>query len=139
MVSRRTTNGDIVCTMNEDSVLSYVQDLEAHIRALEIQMHRSSNMFRTLLFRELELEHKVREDHDEHEEEVKDLMERIQNLKTYIVAMEEKVDLGDDLYPNGDDGPLVRSDDDYEEGTTEGRTKRRHTTGRRTAGGRRDI
>ena len=54
-------------------------------------------MFRKLIFRELELEDKAREDHNEHEEEVKDLLERIENLKTYIPAMEEKMDLGEDF------------------------------------------
>ena len=99
-------------------------------------MRRSSKMFRKLILRELELEDKAREDHDKHEEEVKDLLERIQNLKTYIAMMEENMDLEEDLYQNSDDGPLVSS--------TEGRTKRRRTTGgctngRRTARGGKNI
>jgi hypothetical protein len=144
MISRRIANGDIVRTLDDDSILSYVQDLETHIRNLEVQTRRSSKIFRKLIFRELELEDKAREDFDEHEEEVKDFLERIKDLKTYIATMEEKMDLGEDLFPSGDDGPLVSNDKDYEESSTEGRTKRRHTTGgrrtrRRTAGGRKDI
>ena len=82
------------------------------------------------------MEDKAREDHEEHEEEVKDLLERIQNLKTYIATVEEKMDLGEDLYPNGDKGPFVSNDEDFEESTTEGRPKRRRTIERRTTGGR---
>lgn len=131
MISRRTADGEIVRTVNDDSILSFVQDLEAHIRTLEVQMRRSTKTFRKQLFRELDLEDKAHEDHEEHEEEVKDLLERIQNLKTYVATLEEKMDLGEDLYPTGADGPLVSNDEDYEESTTEGRPKRRRTTGGR--------
>ena len=38
MVSRRTAEGEIIRTRNDDSVHSFSQDLEVLIRALEIQM-----------------------------------------------------------------------------------------------------
>ena len=122
MISHRDRNGDIMRTVDDDSILSYVQDLETHIRNLDVQTRRNSKIFRRLIFRELELEDKAREDPDEHEEEVKNLLERIQNLKTYIATMEEKMDLGEDLFLSGGDGPLVSNDEDYDESTTEGRT-----------------
>jgi len=77
MISYRTANGDIVRTVDDESILSYVQDLETHISNLEVQMRRSSKMFRRLLFRERELEERVCEDFNEHNEEVKDFLERI--------------------------------------------------------------
>ena len=97
-----------------------------------------------MIFRELELEDKAREDHDRHEEEVKDLLERIDKLKAYVAILEEKMDQEEDLFPSGDDGPLVSNDKDHEESSTEGRIKRRRTTGgrttgRRTTGGHKDI
>ena len=87
------------------------------------------------MFRELELEEKARADFLEHEEQVKDFMERIEVRDKYIATLEEKIDLGEDLFPSGDDGPLVSNDQDYAESSTEGsRKRRRRTRGRRTGG-----
>ena len=88
------------------------------------------------MFGELELEEKARADFLEHEEEeVKDFMDRIKDRDKYIATLEEKMDLGEDLFPSGDDGPLVSNDQDYEESSTEGsRKRRRRTRGRRTGG-----
>ena len=135
MISRRARNGDIIRTVEDDSILSYVQDLESLIRNREIQTRRNSKVHRRLLFRELELEEKARADFLEHEEEVKDFMERIEVRDKYIATLEEKIDLGEDLFPSGDDGPLISNDQDYEESSTEGsRKRRRRTRGRRTGG-----
>ena len=135
MISRRTADGEIIRTIDDDSVRSYVQDLEAHIRALEIQMPRSLKTVQKLHLRDIELEDVAHEAHYEHEDEVKDFMERLEDRKKYIATLEEKMDLGEDLFPSGDDGPLVRNDQDYEESSTEGsRNRRRRTRGRRTRG-----
>ena len=64
----------------------------------------------------------------EHEEEVKDFMDRVEDREKYIATLQEKMDLGEDLFPSGDDGPLVSNDQDYEESSTEGSLKRRHRT-----------
>ena len=128
MISRRTVDGEIIRTIDDDSVRSYVQDLEAHIRALEIQMRRSLKTVQKLHLREIELEDAAHEAHYEHEDEVKDFTERRKDRKKYI-TLEEKMDLGEDLFPSGDDGPLVSNDQDYEESSTEGCSKRRCRTG----------
>ena len=94
MVSRRTADGEIVRTRNDDSIFSFVQDLEVHIRTLEIQTRRSTKTIKKLMFREVELEDDLREARYEHEDEVKDLLERIKNLKLYIATLEEKMDQG---------------------------------------------
>nr|XP_020181886.1 sulfated surface glycoprotein 185-like [Aegilops tauschii subsp. strangulata] len=109
MISRRARNGDIIRTVEDDSILSYVQDLESLIRNREIQTRRNSKVHRRLLFRELELEEKARADFLEHEEEVKDFMDRIEDRDKYIATLEEKMDLGEDLFPSGDDGPLGKN------------------------------
>ncbi|XP_040253265.1 uncharacterized protein [Aegilops tauschii subsp. strangulata] len=103
MISCRARNEDIVRTVDDDSILSYVQDLETHVRNLEVQSRRISKVFRRLIFRELKLEDKARDDFNEHEEEVKDFLERIEELKIYVAVMEEKMDLGEVLFPSGDD------------------------------------
>ena len=77
----------------------------------------------------------VKPGHYEHEEEVKDFMDRLEDWEKYIPTLEEKMDLGKDLFPSGDDGPLVSNDRDYEESSTVGsRKRRRRTRGRRTRG-----
>ena len=77
------------------------------------------------MFRELELEEKARADFLGHEEEITDFMEIVDDLKMKLAAIEEKMDLGEDLYPSGDEGPLVSNDRDFEGSTTEGNPKRR--------------
>ena len=125
MVSRRARNGDIIRTIEDDSTLSYIQDLECLLRKREIQTRRNSKTHRKLLFRELELEEKARADFLGHEEEITDFMEIVDDLKMKLAAIEEKMDLGEDLYPSGDEGPLVSNDRDFEGSTTEGNPKRR--------------
>ena len=120
MVSRKTADGEIVRTRNDDSILSFVQDLEVHIRTLEIQTRRSTKTAKKLMTREVELEDDFREARYEHEDEVKDLLERIKNLKLYIATLEEKMDQGEDLHPNDVNGPFLSNDDDYEESTNGG-------------------
>ena len=128
-------DGEIIRTIDYDSVRSYVQYLEAHIRALEIQMHRSLKTVQKLHLREMELEDAAREAHYDHEEEVKDFMDRSEDLDRYIATLEEKMNHGEGRFPSGDDGPLVSNDQDYEESSTEGsRKRRRRTRGRRTGG-----
>ena len=68
MISCRTADGELIRTIDDDSVRSYAQDLEAHIRALEIQMRRSLKMVQKLHLREMELEDATRESHYENEE-----------------------------------------------------------------------
>ena len=103
MISRRTVDGELIRTIDDGSVRSYAQDLEAHIRALEIQMRRSLKTVQKLHLREIELEDAAREAHYEHEDEVKDFMERLEDRKKYIATLEEKMDLGEDLFLSEDD------------------------------------
>ena len=128
MISRRTAEGEITRTIDDDPVHSYAQDLEAHIRALEIQMRRSLKTVQKLHLREIKLEDATHEAHYEHEEEVKDFMDRLEDREKHIVILEEKMDLGEDLFPSGDDRPLVSNDEDYEESSTDGNRKRRRHT-----------
>ena len=46
MISHGTLDGEIVRTRNDDSVLSFFQDLEAHLRTLELETRRSMKMIR---------------------------------------------------------------------------------------------
>src|SRR4051812_11804678 len=143
MISRRTADGEIIRTIDDDSVHSYVQDLEAHIRTLEIQMRRSLKTDQKMHLREIDLEDATREAHYEHEEEIKDFMDRLKERDNYIATLQEKMDLGEELFPSGDDGPLVSNDQDYEESSTEGSRKRRrrtrgHRIGERRTRGRKD-
>ena len=98
-------------------------------------MRRSLKTVQKLHLREIKLEDATHEAHYEHEDEVKDFIERLEDRKKYIATLEEKMDPGEDLFPSGDDGPLVSNDKDYEESSTEGsRKRRRRTRGRRTGG-----
>ena len=109
--------------------------MEVLIRALEIHMRSTMKTIQKLHHHELDLEVATREADYEHEDEVKDFMERLEDQRKYIAALEEKMDLGEDLFPSGDDGPLVSDDQDYEESSIEGSRKRtRRTRGRRTRG-----
>jgi len=120
MVCRRGADGEIINTMTEDPIRSYVETLETHIRTLEHRVRKDQKTIKQLKTHELELEDAAREAHYEHEDEVKDFLERIQNLKTLVANLEEQLDMGENLHPEGDDAPLISNQDDYEESTTGG-------------------
>ena len=61
-------------------------------------------------------------------------MDRLEDREKYIATLEEKMDLGEDLFPSGDDGPLVSNNRDYESSTEGSRKRRRHNRGHRTRG-----
>ena len=125
---------EVAQSRNDDSIHSFAQDLEVLIRALEIHMRSSMKTIQKLHHHELDLEAATREADYEHEDEVKDFMERVDNLKLEVAALEEKLDQGEDLFPSGDDGPLVSNDRDYESSTEGSRKRRRHSRGHHTRG-----
>ena len=120
MISHRDAKGDIISTVTNDSVLSYYQTLEAHIRTLELRVRRDTKKIKQLMNHELDLEADAREANYEHEDEVKDFLERIKKLKTPVANLEEQLDMGENLHPEGDNAPLMNNEDDYEESTTGG-------------------
>ena len=85
-------------------------------------MIKDARKIKQLSLRELELKEAAREAHYEHELEVKDFLERIEKLKTRVAYLEEELDMGENLHPEGDVAPLISNDEDYEESSTEGPT-----------------
>ncbi|KAI4996971.1 hypothetical protein ZWY2020_052313 [Hordeum vulgare] len=121
-VSRRREDGEIMSSKTKDALLSYAQTLEKHSGTLEHRVIKDARKIKQLSLRELELEEAAREAHYEHELEVKDFLERIEKLKTRVAYLEEELDMGENLHPEGDVAPLICNDEDYEESSTEGPT-----------------
>ncbi|KAE8770278.1 Proliferating cell nuclear antigen [Hordeum vulgare] len=121
-VSRRREDGEIISSKTKDALLSYAQTLEKHSGTLEHRVIKDARKIKQLSLRELELEEAAREAHYEHELEVKDFLERIEKLKTRVAYLEEELDMGENLHPEGDVAPLISNDEDYEESSTEGPT-----------------
>uniref|UniRef100_A0A8I6X4X5 Uncharacterized protein n=1 Tax=Hordeum vulgare subsp. vulgare TaxID=112509 RepID=A0A8I6X4X5_HORVV len=119
-VSRRNEDGEIISSKTKDALLSYAQTLEKHSGTLEHRVIKDARKIKQLSLRELELEEAAWEAHYEHELEVKDFLERIKKLKTRVAYLEEELDMGENLHPEGDVAPLISNDDDYEESSTEG-------------------
>ncbi|KAI4980800.1 hypothetical protein ZWY2020_021285 [Hordeum vulgare] len=104
-VSRRNEDGDIISSKTKDALLSYAQTLEKHSGTLEYHTIKDARKIKQLSLRELELEDAAREAHYEHELEVKDFLERIEKLKTRVAYLEEELDMGENLHPEGDIAP----------------------------------
>uniref|UniRef100_A0A8I6X8G3 Uncharacterized protein n=1 Tax=Hordeum vulgare subsp. vulgare TaxID=112509 RepID=A0A8I6X8G3_HORVV len=119
-VSRRNEDGDIISSKTNDALLSYAQTLEKHSGTLEYHGIKDARKIKQLSLHELELEDAAREAHYEHELEVKDFLERIEKLKTRVAYLEEELDMGENLHPEGDVAPVISNDEDYEESSTEG-------------------
>ncbi|KAI5018555.1 hypothetical protein ZWY2020_043443 [Hordeum vulgare] len=119
-VSRRNEDGDIISRETKDALLSYAQTLEKHSGTLEYHAIKDARKIKQLSLRELELEDAAREAHYEHELEVKDFLERIEKLKTRVAHLEEELDMGENLHPEGDVAPVISNEEDYEESSTEG-------------------
>lgn len=105
MVSFRGEDGEIIKTKTEYSILSYAQTLEAHMRTLELHVIKDTKKINQLMLRELDLEAEARESNYKHEDEVKDFLERIEKMKTRIANLEEQLDMGENLHPEGDTTP----------------------------------
>ncbi|KAI4987241.1 hypothetical protein ZWY2020_020041 [Hordeum vulgare] len=121
-VSRRGEDGEIISSKTKDALLSYAQTLEKHSGTLEHRVIKDARKIKQLSLRELELEEAAREAHYEHELEVKDFLERIEKLKTRVAYLEEELDMGENLHPEGDVAPLISNEEDYEESSTKGPT-----------------
>ncbi|KAE8813194.1 F-box protein SKIP23 [Hordeum vulgare] len=121
-VSRRGEDGEIISSKTKDTLLSYAQTLEKHSGTLEHRVIKDARKIKQLSLRELELEEAAREAHYEHELEVKDFLERIEKLKARVAYLEEELDMGENLHPEGDVAPLISNEEDYEASSTEGPT-----------------
>lgn len=115
MCGRRDHQGEIVRTRDDDTTASYIQDLEEHIRKLENQMHRGMKNTRKLMTRKTELEDELKEAHDGHEEEIRVLLEKYEDLKKKLEEAEEKLDQGENIQEDNSDGCFISQDDDYED------------------------
>ncbi|KAI5017359.1 hypothetical protein ZWY2020_042247 [Hordeum vulgare] len=119
-VSRRREDGEIISSKTKDA-LCLMRTLRS-TGTLEHRVIKDARKIKQLSLRELELEEAAREAHYEHELEVKDFLERIEKLKTRVAYLEEELDMGENLHPEGDVAPLISNDEDYEESSTEGPT-----------------
>ena len=111
---RRDQNGEIVCTIEDDTIASYVQDLEEHIRNLEKVMHRGMRTSRKLTIRNTELEEELKETREEYEDEINTLLKKHEEVKLLLEEAEEKLDHGENLQNEISDGCYVSQDKDYD-------------------------
>ena len=93
----RDQNGEIVRTIEDDTIASYVQDLEEHIRNLEKVMHRGMRTSRKLTIRSTELEEELKETREEYEDEICMLLKKHEEVKLLLEEAEEKLDHGENL------------------------------------------
>ena len=112
---RRDQDGEIVRTVEDDTVASYVQDLEEHIRSLEKIMCRGMRTSRKLINRNIELEDELKETREEYEDEIHTLLKKHEEVKLLLEEAEEKLDQGEDLQNDISDGCYVSQDKDYDD------------------------
>ena len=111
---RRDHHGEIVRTVEDDTISSYIQDLEEHIRSLEKVMHRGMKTSRKLAIRQEELEEELKETHEGYEDEINTLLKKHEEVKLLLEEAEEKHDHGENIQDDNSDGDFVSQDKDHE-------------------------
>lgn len=112
---RRDRYGEVVRTREDESIASYIQDQEQHIRRMENQMYDSLKNTRKLITRNIELEDEIKATRDGYEEEISVLLERNEKLKKKLERAEEKLDQGENLHNDDSDAAFISNDADYED------------------------
>ena len=111
---RRDQHGEIVRTVEDDTIASYIQDLEEHIRSLEKVMHRGMKTSRKLAIRKEELEEELKETREGYEDEINTLLKKHEEVKLLLEEAEEKLDHGENIQSDNSNGDYVGQDKDYE-------------------------
>jgi len=112
---RRDHQWEMVRTRKDESIASYIQDMDQHIRRLENQMCDSMKETRKLIIRNIELEDEIKATRDGYEEEISVLLERYEKLKKKLERAEEKLDQGENLHNEDSDAAFISNDADYED------------------------
>ena len=97
MYGRRDANGDVVHTLEDETIASHIQDMEEHIRMMELELSNNMVIIKNFMTRKAELEEELQDARIEHEGELDALQEKIDDLKLELEEAEEKMDEGENI------------------------------------------
>src|ERR1041385_1587017 len=106
MYGRRDHTGELVCTVEDTSMASHIQDLGEHVQRVEEEMLHCMDVIEGL-------EEEAKRVRDKYEEQIDALQERNEELKLMLEEAEEQLDQGENLQEDDSDGCLVSQDEDY--------------------------
>jgi hypothetical protein len=115
MYARRDANGEVVRTLEDETIASHIQDLEVHIRRMEVEMNHSLIVTKNLMTRKAELEEELQDTRFEHEEEIEVLQDKYDDLKLQLEEAEEKLDEGGNIQEDHSYGAYVSQDRDQDD------------------------
>ena len=112
MYGRRDTNGDVVRTLEDETIASHIQDMEDHIRMMELELSDNMIVIKNLMTRKADLEEELQDARIEHEGELDALQEKIDDLKLELEEAEEKLDEGENIQEDHSYGAYVSQERD---------------------------
>ena len=115
MYGRHDANGDVVRTLEDETIASHIQDMEEHTRMMELE--RSDNMFviKNLMTRKAELEEELQDTRIEHEGELDALHKKIDDLKLALEEAGETLNEGENIQEDHSYGDYVSQDKDQDD------------------------
>jgi hypothetical protein len=99
----------------DETIASHIQDMEEHIRRMEVELDHNWIVTKNLMTRKAELEEERLDARIEHEGEIDALQEKIDDLKLQLEEAEEKLDEGEDIQEDHPYGAYVSQDKDQDD------------------------
>ena len=115
MYGRRDAKGDVVRTLEDETIASHIQDMEDHIRMMELELSDNMIVIKNLMTRKADLEEELQDARIEHEGELDALQEKIDDLKLELEEAEEKLDEGENIQEDHSYGDYVSQDKDQDD------------------------
>ena len=97
MYGHRDADGDVVRTLEDETIASHIQDMEEHICMMELELSDNMVVIKNLMTCKAELEEELQDARIEHEGELDALQEKIDDLKLELEEAEEKLDEGENI------------------------------------------
>ena len=99
-------------TLEDETIASHIQDMEDHIRMMELELSDNMIVIKNLMTRKADLEEELQDARIEHEGELDALQEKIDDLKLELEEAEEKLDEGENIQEDHSYGAYVSQDKD---------------------------
>ena len=94
-------------TLEDETIASHIQDMEEHIRMMELELSDNMVVIKNLMTRKADLEEELQDARIEHEGELDALQEKIDDLKLELEEAEEKLDEGENIQEDHSYGAYV--------------------------------
>ena len=99
-------------TLEDETIASHIQDMEDHIRMMELELFDNMIVIKNIMTRKADLEEELQDARIEHEGELDALQKKTDDLKLELEEAEEKLDEGENIQEDHSYGAYVSQDKD---------------------------